>query len=126
MLSLVRELAAYMKARIQVEEEMRSFPDDINLLSRLGLIDAALGRKAEALSEGRRALELAPTAPEAMTGWSNNEGSAARSFAVICAQVGETDLALEQLEAITKVPSGPTYGNLRLDPAWDALRGNPT
>jgi len=117
--------AAYLKARIQVEEALRSSPDDISLLSSLGLIDAALGRKAEALSEARRALELAPTAPEAMTGDSNNEGSAARSLAVICAQVGETDSALEQLEAITKVPGGPTYGNLRLDPDWDALRGNP-
>src|SRR4029077_5923267 len=43
--------AAYMKVRIQVEEEMRFFPDDIYPLSGLGLIDAALGRKAEALSE---------------------------------------------------------------------------
>jgi tetratricopeptide (TPR) repeat protein len=117
--------AAFVRARTETEEELRVHPDDIGLLSDLGLIDAALGRKQEALSEGRRAMELAPTVQEAMTGWSNNEGSAARSFAVICAQVGETDLALEQLEAITKVPGGPTYGNLRLDPDWDALRGNP-
>jgi serine/threonine protein kinase/TolB-like protein/Tfp pilus assembly protein PilF len=117
--------AAFVRARTETEEELRIHPDDIGLLSDLGLIDAALGRKQEALSEGRRALELAPTAPEAMTGSSNNEGSAARSFAVICARVGETDLALEQLEAITKVPCGPTYGDLRLDPDWDALRGNP-
>ena len=44
---------------------------------------------------------------------------------MICAQVGETDLALEQLEAVTKIPGGPTYGDLRLDPSWDSLRGEP-
>ena len=37
---------------------MRVRPDDMGLLSDLGLIDAALGRKEEALSEGRRAIEL--------------------------------------------------------------------
>ncbi len=98
---------------------------DIGLLSDLGLIDAALGRKQEALSEGRRAMELAPTVQEAMTGWSNNEGFARAWFAMICAWAGETDLALEQLEAVTKIPGGPNYGELRLNPMWDPLRGDP-
>jgi hypothetical protein len=44
---------------------------------------------------------------------------------MICAWAGETDLALEQLEAVTKIPGGPSYGTLRLDPMWDPLRGNP-
>jgi len=39
--------------------------------------------------------------------------------------VGEIDLALEQLEAVTKIPGGPSYGELRLDPMWDPLRGDP-
>jgi TolB-like protein/class 3 adenylate cyclase len=117
--------AAFMKVRAQLEEETRVHPDSIDLLSGLGLIDAALGRKEEALSEGRRALELAPTVPEAMTGGSNNEGSIAQSFAMICAWAGEHELALEQLELLAKTPGGPTYGNLRLDPMWDPLRGDP-
>jgi len=117
--------AAFTRVRAQLEEEIRGHPDNIDLLSGLGLIDAALGRKEEALSEGRRALELAPTAPEAMTGGSNNEGSVAQSFAMICAWAGERELALEQLELLAKTPGGPTYGNLRLDPMWDPLRGDP-
>ena len=52
--------AAFMRARAQQEEELRGHPDDVGLLSRLGLIDAALGRKEEAMSEGRRAMELVP------------------------------------------------------------------
>src|SRR5207249_91896 len=50
--------AAFMKARTQLEEEVRVNPDDMGLLSDLGLIDAALGRKEEALSEARRAVDL--------------------------------------------------------------------
>src|SRR5438132_7474769 len=117
--------AAFVRARTETEEELRVHPDDIGLLSDLGLIDAALGRKQEALSEGRRAMELAPTVQEAMTGWSNNEGFARAWFAMICAWAGETDLALEQLEAVTKIPGGPNYGELRLNPMWDPLRGDP-
>jgi TolB-like protein/Tfp pilus assembly protein PilF len=117
--------AAFMKARTETEEELRVHPDDMDLLFSLAQIDALLARKQEALSEGRRAMELAPIAQEAMFGWCPTEVCATRSFAIICAQVGETDLALEQLEALTKTPGGPTYGDLRLDPSWDSLRGDP-
>ena len=101
----------------------------MDLLSDLGLIDAALGRKEEALREGRRAMELRaralPTAQDPMFGSSTNEASMKTSFAMICAWAGEPDLALEQLEAVTKIPGGPSYGALRLDPMWDPLRGDP-
>jgi tetratricopeptide (TPR) repeat protein len=117
--------AAFMRARTETEEELRIHPDDMDLLFRLGQIDAVLGRKQEALSEGRRAMELAPIAQEAMFGSCPNEVCATRSFALLCARVGETDLALEQLEAVTKIPGGPSYGELRLDPMWDPLRGDP-
>jgi tetratricopeptide (TPR) repeat protein len=116
---------AFMTARTELEEEIRVQPDDGRLLSRLGLIDAALGRKQEALSEGRRALEVAPIAHEAMLGSCPNEVCVTIDFAMICAWAGETELALEQLEAVTKIPGGPSYGELRLNPMWDPLRGNP-
>jgi hypothetical protein len=32
---------------------------------------------------------------------------------------------LEQLDIVSKIPCGPTYGELRLDPYWDSLRGDP-
>ena len=117
--------AAFMRARADLEEGMRVNPDDIHLLSGLGLIDAALGRKEEALREGRRAVELVPTAQEAMFGSHNNEGFVTTSFVMICAWAGETDLALERLEAVSKIPGGPSYGELRLNPMWDPLRGDP-
>jgi TolB-like protein/Tfp pilus assembly protein PilF len=134
--------AALMRARAQLEEELRVHPDNqravlsaapktplaevpLGVLADLALIDAALGRKQEALSEGRRAMELVPIAQEALRGWYNNEGFTRTRFAMVCAWTGETDLAIEQLEAVTKNPGGPTYGELRLDPMWDPLRGDP-
>jgi tetratricopeptide (TPR) repeat protein len=121
--------AAFTKVRTKLEEELRIHPDNMDLLSDLGLIDAFLGRREEALSEGRRAMELRarvlPTAQDPMFGSYTNEAFLRRSFAMICAWAGEPDLALEQLEAVTKVPGGPSYGELRLDPMWDPLRGDP-
>jgi TolB-like protein/Tfp pilus assembly protein PilF len=120
---------AFMKVRTDLEQARRVHPDDMGLFFDLGLIDAFLGRKEDALSEGRRALALGarslPTAQDSMFGSSTNEASVKRSFAMICAWAGETDLALEQLEAVTKIAGGPSYGELRLDPMWDPLRGDP-
>jgi TolB-like protein/tetratricopeptide (TPR) repeat protein/tRNA A-37 threonylcarbamoyl transferase component Bud32 len=110
--------AAFMRARAQQEEEIRGHPDDAILLSDLGLIDAGLGRKEEALNEGRRAMELEPSAKDQFT-------EPKMCFAIICAWTGERELALGQLEAFTKSPGFHTYGNLRLSPLWDPLRGDP-
>jgi serine/threonine-protein kinase len=114
-----------MKVRADLEHAMRVHPHDTGLLFDLGLIDAALGRKEEALSEGRRAMELVHPAQDPMFGQYTNEGFTGMRFAMICAWAGERELALEQLEAVTKIPGGPSYGELRLDPMWDPLRGDP-
>jgi tetratricopeptide (TPR) repeat protein len=112
--------AAFTRARAQQEEEIRGRPDDVSLLAELGLIDAALGRREEALNEGRRALELAPSVKDEST-----ESYVKMCFAMICAWTGERELALGQLEAFTKGPGFYTYGNLRLSPLWDPLRSDP-
>ena len=112
--------AAFMRARAQQEEEIRGHPDDVGLLADLGLIDAALGRKEEALNEGRRAMELAPSVKDEGT-----EPSAKIDFAMICAWTGERELALGQLEALTELRADYTYGDFRLNPMWDPLRGDP-
>ena len=117
--------AAFMKVRADLEEAMRVHSDDMGLLFDLGLIDAALGRKEDALSEGRRAMELVHPVQDPMFGQHTNESFRIRSFAMICAWAGQRELALEQLEAVTKIPGGPSYGELRLDPMWDPLRGDP-
>ncbi len=110
--------AAFMSARAQQEEELRVHPDDAVLLAGLGLIDAGLGRKEEALNEGRRAMELDPGAKDEFK-------QSTMCFAIICAWTGERDLALGQLEACIKTPGEHSYGNFRLNPMWDPLRGDP-
>ena len=112
--------AAFMRARAQQEEEIRGHPDDAGLLVDLGLIDAGLGRKEEALNEGRRAMELLSSVKN-----SYSEPYVRKSFAIICAWTGERELALGQLEALIKIPGSYTYGNFRLSPMWDPLRGDP-
>jgi TolB-like protein/tRNA A-37 threonylcarbamoyl transferase component Bud32 len=112
--------AAFMRARAQQEEEIRGHLDDVSLLADLGLIDAGLGRKEEALNEGRRAMELLSSVKNLYT-----EPYVRKSFAIICAWTGERELALGQLEALIKIPGSYTYGNFRLSPMWDPLRGDP-
>jgi len=112
--------AAFMRARAQQEEEIHGHPDNISLLSELGLIDAGLGRKEEALNEGRRAMELGSGVKDEDT-----EPYVKMCFAIICAWTGEPELALGQLEAISKAPGFSSYGDFRLSPMWDPLRDDP-
>ncbi len=114
--------AAFSAARARQEEAVRARPEDGPPLCALGLIDAALGRKEEALREGRRTLELTPVAKDSMNGT-----DVLYFYAVICAQTGERDLAIEQLETLAKIPAGwvLSYGDIRLNPDWDPLRGDP-
>ena len=86
----------------------------------LGLIDAALGRKEEALREGRRAVELLPVEKDAMRG-----PAMIKYLAMIAAWAGDKDLACQQLAIIVRPPSPVTYGQLKLLPFWDPLRGDP-
>jgi TolB-like protein/Tfp pilus assembly protein PilF/predicted Ser/Thr protein kinase len=112
--------AAFSAARAQQEKAVRAQPDYGPALCVLGLIDAALGRKEEALREGRRAIELAPIAKDSLDG-----ADVLYFYAVICAWTGERDLAIEQLETLAKIPAGPSYGDIRLNPNWDPLRSDP-
>ena len=101
---------------------MREQPDYAPALCVLGLIDAGLGRKEDALREGRRAIELLPIEKDSINGAHMIE-----YFAVIAAWVGEKGLALEYLAKAEQLPSygTTTYGQLKLLPYWDPLRGDP-
>ena len=86
----------------------------------LGLIDAALGNKEEALREGRRGVELLPVEKDAVRG-----PAMIKYLAMIAAWVGDNDLACQQLAVATRPPRMVTYGQLKLFPFWDPLRGDP-
>jgi serine/threonine protein kinase/tetratricopeptide (TPR) repeat protein len=111
---------AFAVARPKVEKAESEDPSHGGTHAALGLVYAGCGLKEEALREGRRALELTPVAKNAVDG-----AGVLYFFAVICAWTGERDLAIEQLETLAKIPAGASYGDLRLDPLWDSLRGDP-
>ena len=46
-------------------------------------------------------------------------------FAITAAWVGQKDLACEQLAIATRLPGTLSYGQLKLLPYWDPLRGDP-
>jgi serine/threonine-protein kinase len=112
--------AAFTAARSEVEKTVEKQPDFAAALSLLGMIDAGLGRKEEALREGRRACELLPISKDAVDG-----AVFAANLAQIYAWTGEKDLAIEQIEAVERVPNSLSYGLLKLRPEWDSLRGDP-
>jgi len=115
-----RSRAAFTRARTEQEKKVQVQPDDAPALALLGLIDAGLGRKEEALQEGRRAMELLPVAKDPSRGVDIME-----RFAMIAAWVGEKELACEQLAIVARLPGSLDFGHLKLDPEWDPLRGEP-
>ena len=95
-------------------------PDFAAALSLLGVIDAGLGLKEEAVREGRQACELLPMSKDAITG-----PALAVNLAQIYAWTGQRDLAIKQIAAIERGPNELSYGFLKLHPYWDSLRGDP-
>ena len=47
------------------------------------------------------------------------------SLAIIAAWIGDKDLACDQLAIAIRGPSNLSYGQLKLMPLWDPLRGDP-
>ena len=112
--------SAFITARAEQEEIVKAQPNYGPPLCMLGLIDAGLGRKEEALREGWRAVELLPAEKEAING-----PIMIVYLAMIATWVGEKDLACEQLARANRYPNFLSYGQLKLLPFWDLLRGDP-
>jgi len=111
---------AFESARAEQEKIVRAQPDFAPSLCVLGVIDAVLGRKHEALSECRRAVELLPVQMDSFNGPAMIEW-----YAVSAAWLGEKDLALQQLATAAHLPGMLSYGGLKLLPFYDPLRGDP-
>jgi TolB-like protein/class 3 adenylate cyclase len=111
---------AFTVARKEVERTVERQPDFAAALSLLGMIDAGLERKEQAIQEGRRACELLPISKDAIDG-----AGLAINLAQIYAWNGEKDRAIEQIAALERFPSTLSYGLLKLHPYWDSLRGDP-
>ena len=116
----VKAQAAFETARIVANQLVQESFDDAARHGQLGLILAGLGRKEEAIKEGKRAVELLPEAQDALDG-----PEVAVVLAQIYAWTGEHDQAFELLDHLRQVPNSLTVPILKLDPAWDPLRKDP-
>jgi hypothetical protein len=106
--------------RDQLKQKAEVQLDDPGLMSVLGLIDAVLGRKEEAIQEARRAAEMLPISNDAVEG-----PPLVSKLAIVYAWTNEPDLAFQELTMSVEIPGGVHYGELQLDPAWDPLRKDP-
>lgn len=116
---------AFEAARAQQEKVIYSQGDYAPSLCVLGVIDAGLGRKEDAVREGRRAVELLPVEKDTLNGVRVRE-----FLAVIYAWIGEKDLACEQIGGCHSVPrqrelrSAKPPPFLGFTPGRSALRSN--
>ena len=115
------------QARGEFAGAVEQSPVIANVHANLGLVCAYLGRKEEAIREGRRAVELRPIAKDAVDG-----AIMLCYLAVIYAQTGENDQAITLLEQLLKTPGAVdsvsysiTPNDLKYRWEWDHLRKDP-
>jgi serine/threonine protein kinase/tetratricopeptide (TPR) repeat protein len=110
----------YNSACSMLKPKIEEDPNDSRLHSSLGIAYAGLGRKEDAVREGKLAVELLPVSKEHWRGLFRVE-----ALANIYVTVGEFDKAIDQLEFLLSVPGELSIPLLRLDPAWDPLLDHP-
>jgi serine/threonine protein kinase len=110
-------LATDLKHKLRGDE---ATPNDHQRHVLLGLALAFLGRKAEAIAEGKRGVALKTIADDAYNG-PYHQHQLARIYML----VGEPEQALDQLEPLLKIPSFLSPGWLKVDPNFAPLRQNP-
>ena len=90
---------AFEMARPSFEASVKEAPLSADRHANLGWLYAFMGRKNEAIREGRRAVELKPESRDAVDGAIMN-----CYLALIYARVGEKDLAFPLIERLLKTP----------------------
>jgi TolB-like protein/Flp pilus assembly protein TadD len=113
---------AYSNVEAAVGAMLAKQPDSAESHLALGFAEAGLGRRDDALREGRRAAELMPVSRDVISGpgmqvW----------LAQLEARVGEKDAAFERLQQVIGLPSGGAISPalLKIDAVWDSLRSDP-
>jgi TolB-like protein len=107
-------------ARLAIEDQLRAAPDDPQRTVFHGLALAYLGRKAEAIADGKRAVALWPISQDAYFG-----AYIQHQLVRIYLLVGEPGQALDQLEPLLRMPYYRSPAWLRIDPTFAPLKGNP-
>ena len=111
---------AYDKARGHLEAKLEKRFGDPHLHSALGLAYAGLGREADAIREGRRAVELYPEGADIFF-----LPYRLKDLAQIYVMLGDHEAALDALELLLSSPSMIHLPEIQLDPTWASLHGHP-
>ena len=114
-----REQAYYEAARDLLEARVEERPKDGNAHSSLGIAYAGLGRRDDAIREGRRGFELLAGKRDVPLGFR------LKDLAQIYVMLGDYDEAIGQLEHLLSVPAFISAGYLKVDPTWNPLRDHP-
>jgi len=115
-----KEKASFEAATKTLEHDLQLHPEDTRIISSLGIAYAGIGRKDEALSMGKKAVELLPITKDAMIGTNRLE-----DLALIYTMLGKQDEAIKTLERLLSIPSWTSVALFRIDPAWKPLLQNP-
>ena len=107
-------------ARDRMKRQVDEDPEEAGRLSLLGMFDAALGRKQEAIEEAKRAVDMVPTSRDAEKG-----PGLVTNLAIVYGWLQETEAAFRELSISVNTPGGVCYGELACDPFWDPLRKDP-
>ena len=110
----------YLRSIENISEMLNENPDDPRFHATLGLTYARLGDKKKAIQSGIKATELLSIKRDAILG-----ATYAKELAKIYVITGSKTKALENVEYLSVVPGGFTYGELLLDPVFDSLRDDP-
>ncbi len=110
----------YDSAKTAWEVRIRAEPGEATYHGMLGLALAGLGRKEDAIREGRTAVTLLPTSKDALDG-----PRLLANLAEIFLLVGEHEAAIDRLAFLLTIPSPISAPLLGVDPLWAPLRGSP-
>jgi serine/threonine-protein kinase len=118
--------AAFAAARLEVEKAVLADASDGRALSLLAMIDAGLGRQEQAVQEAEQACDLVTFESSAVSA-----PIVRCNLAVVYAWNGQLDFAISELDQLINRPAGsnlpaqPTYGDFKLNPVWEPIRGDP-
>jgi len=123
----VKAQQALELARPALEAAVQEAPASAERHAILGWLYAFMGRKDDAIREGRLAVELKPESTDAV------DGTLMSAYlALIYARVGENDLAISLIDRLLKIPGAVdsadysiTINDLKYRWEWDPIRSDP-
>ena len=113
----------YETARGLLTAEIKQKPEESEAHADLALVAAGLGLAEEALREAQRAIELEPVEKQARAGLLRLV-----NLAAVHTRLGNQDEAIGMIERVLAMPNtgeALSLWQLRLEPVWDPLRGDP-